>query len=59
MNEETPSQFPQYQPPAGIPHADRKQSSPLFKLAKFMAKPKTKAFRSPKARKSGKRQKFY
>lgn len=64
MSDEVPI-FPQYQdPPAqnGVPHATRKQASPLFKLAKFMAKPpkmKGKISRSTPNRKTGKKIRFY
>jgi len=44
MSDAPPSapKFPQYPPPnpAGLQVADRKQSDPLWKLAKLMLKPK-------------------
>lgn len=42
MNDEAP-QFPQYQPPVGIPRADRKQSAPLQKLISRMFKGKVRS----------------
>ena len=42
-DEESQPQFPQYAPVKGHQFAERKQMSPLFKMAKMMLKfPKTK-----------------
>jgi len=40
VSDETPPSFPSYQPPAGIPIADRKQAGPLQKMISKMFKPK-------------------
>jgi hypothetical protein len=47
MSDETPPEFPQYQPPQGLPIASAKQSGQLMKaiksLSKIAVKPKLKA----------------
>lgn len=51
-DEQAPPQFPSYPNPTPR-FADRKQAGPLFKMAKFLMKPKTKSL--PKRRLSGKK----
>ncbi len=51
--------FPQYQPPTQTnPHfVERKTSDPLFKLARFMMKPKTHLSKTPFKKPKGHREK--
>jgi hypothetical protein len=61
MSEEPPS-FPQYPPPdnPGLQVAERKQSDPLWKLAKMMLKPHRKLEKVPFSKKHPKKKtKFY
>ena len=64
MSESEPISFPQYPVPesAGLPVAERKQSDPLWKLAKMMLKPHRKLDKVPFSKKTKnpkKKAKFY